>query len=44
MCNNHPTLDHVNISAYTNLEQLLSIPKIILDTEQKHNFDINQGS
>ena len=41
MCDNHTILYLVNISAYTKLDQLLSIHS--QDIEQKHNFDIKQG-
>ena len=41
ICNNHPTLHVVHISAYTKLDQLLSIHS--QDIELKHNSGIKQG-
>ena len=39
-CNN-PKLDLVNMKAYTNFGENLSIGS--QDIEWKHNFDVNQG-
>ena len=41
MCNNHPILHILNVSAYTKLDQLLSIHS--QDIEQKHNLTSIEG-